>query len=62
MGYRKIRRFIGNDFKNVHLTLVKSATKNIFAQNIDFLELTNFQLVKYRRFLYKTFLDALLLG
>ncbi len=35
------------DFKNVHMTLVKSAPKKSFAQNTDFFRTEeNFQLVK----------------
>jgi hypothetical protein len=39
MVYPKIRLFIGTDFKNVHMTLVKSALKKSFAQKTDFLGL-----------------------
>ncbi len=48
------------DFKNVHFTLVKSATKNSCAQENRFLwDLTNFFYLQ-NRFLTATFLEALL--
>ena len=39
--------FFHTDFKNVHMTLLKSAPKESFAQKTDFFRtLSNFQLVK----------------
>jgi hypothetical protein len=32
MGHQKIRLSVGTDFKNVHVTLVKSAPKKSFSQ------------------------------
>jgi hypothetical protein len=48
MGYRKIClvKGTGTDLKNVHLILVKSAPKNIFAQNTDFSGTYKFQFAK----------------